>query len=169
MLAIPPLSARYRSVQRQGTRTLLRNPPPARIRLFNHHGECIESSGSLRTAVKCIRFLAFATIIVLCVLHEQTFRLTRLTRDKLLSQVHSLATQPANVRCRVPISLIPPLFGAWPRGSVEMPFQRLSHQPLRMYHWGPQTYIDCFREVYTCQAEIAEVCELQCSPGQTGI
>jgi hypothetical protein len=31
-------------------------------------------------------------------------------------------------------SLIPPLFGAWPRGSVEMPFQRLSHQPLRMYH-----------------------------------
>lgn len=55
----------------------------------------------------------------MCV-HEQTFRLTRIMRDKLLSQAHSLVTQRGNVRCRVPTSLIPPLFGAWPPGSVEM-------------------------------------------------
>jgi hypothetical protein len=105
----------------------------------------------------------------MCV-HEQTFRLTRIMRDKLLSQAHSLVTQRGNVRCRVPTSLIPPLFGAWPPGSVEMVPTSVPPAATDVSLGPPKpTYINCFREVYTCQAEIAEVCELQCSPGQTGI
>jgi len=157
-------------VQRQGTRTLLRNLPLARIPLLYPHSGCIESDGYIRTAVECIRLLAFTTVIVvLCVLHEQTFRLTRLTHDKLFSQVHSLVTQLGNVRCRVPTSLIPPLFGAWPRGSVEMVPTSVPPAATDVTHWGPQTYINCSREAYTCQTEIVEVCEHQCSPGQIGI
>jgi hypothetical protein len=54
-----------------------------------------------------------------------TFRPTRSTRDKLFGQavqalgdaVSSRGEHPS-VRCRVPTSLIPQLFGAWPPGAA---------------------------------------------------
>ena len=75
--------------------------------------------------------------------HEQTFRITWIMRDKLLSQAHSLVTQPRNVRCRVSASLIPPLFGAWPQGSVEMFPTSVPPAATDVSQLSPQTYISC--------------------------
>ena len=58
------------------------------------------------------------------------------------------------MRCRVHTSLIPPLFGAWPRGSVEMVSTSVPPTATEVWHSYHKTYMDFIPAACTCQIQI---------------